>query len=157
MQNINTATITGNLTKDPELRHTGGGTPVCNLRVAVNGSRKADNGEWVDTVHYIDVTVWGARGKACADCLKKGSAVAVNGRLDWNGWESQDGGGWRERVRIVAFLVEFIGPKRSGSGDGQGIESTAPSPQAQEATAAGAANQGEFAGGIGGVEDDIPF
>jgi single-strand DNA-binding protein len=63
--NINVVVISGNLTRDPELRHTGGGTPVCDMRVAVNGRRKA-GAEWVDKPNYLDVTVWGGLGENCA-------------------------------------------------------------------------------------------
>ena len=74
--------ITGNLTRDPELRTTEGGTKVCNLRVAVNGRRKNGNDEWVDKPNYFNVTVWGAQGESCAEYLAKGRPVAVEGRLD---------------------------------------------------------------------------
>src|SRR3954462_8700436 len=81
--NINRVTITGNLTKDPELRSTGGGTSVCSLRVAVNSRRKDETGNWVDKPNYFDVTVWGAQGENCAQYLAKGRPVAVDGRLNW--------------------------------------------------------------------------
>ncbi|HZA87238.1 MAG TPA: single-stranded DNA-binding protein, partial [Acidimicrobiales bacterium] len=59
--NINRVVLTGNLTRDPELRHTNGGTAVCSLRVASNTRRKDQStGEWVDKPNYFDVTVWGA-------------------------------------------------------------------------------------------------
>jgi single-strand DNA-binding protein len=75
MQNINAVVITGNLTKDPELRHTEAGTPVCSLRVAVNGRRKNAQEEWADKANYFDVTVWGARGEKCAEYLAKGRPI----------------------------------------------------------------------------------
>jgi len=89
--NVNVVVITGNLTKDPELRSTQGGTPVCNLRVAVNSRRKNASGEWEDKPNYFDVTVWGAQGENCATYLSKGRPVAVEGRLDWREWETTDG------------------------------------------------------------------
>ena len=81
--------ITGNLTRDPELRSTPSGTSVCELRVAVNSRRKDDSGNWVDKPNYFDVTVWGAQGENCATYLSKGRPVAVDGRLDWREWEAQ--------------------------------------------------------------------
>src|SRR4029079_15806645 len=75
---LNVVVITGNLTRDPELRHTGGGTAVCELRVAVN-SRRKNGQEWVDKPNYFDVVVWGAQGENCANYLSKGRPVAVEG------------------------------------------------------------------------------
>ena len=116
--NVNVVVITGNLTRDPELRSTGGGTPVCDLRVAVNSRRKdGQTGNWVDKPNYFDVTVWGAQGENCANYLSKGRPVAVEGRLDWSEWEAKDGSGKRQAVRIVANSVQFLG-SRDGSGGG---------------------------------------
>ena len=110
--NVNVVVITGNLTKDPELRYTGGGTAVCELRVAVNSRRKdGQSGQWVDKPNYFDVTVWGAQGENCANYLVKGRPVAVEGRLDWREWEAKDGSGKRQAVQIVANTVQFLGPK----------------------------------------------
>ena len=98
--NINTVVVTGNLTRDPELRSTPGGTSVCKLRVAVNSRRKdGQSGEWVDKPNYFDVTVWGAQGENCANYLSKGRPVAVEGRLDWREWEAKDGSASGRRSR----------------------------------------------------------
>src|ERR671924_760874 len=113
--NINVVVITGNLTKDPELRTTPGGTPVCKLRVAVNSRRKdGQTGEWEDKPNYFDVTVWGAQGENCANYLSKGRPVAVDGRLEWREWQDQQGNK-RQAVDIVAESVQFLG---SGQGNG---------------------------------------
>ena len=115
--------ITGNLTKDPELRSTPGGTSVCKLRVAVNSRRKdGQSGEWVDKPNYFDVTVWGAQGENCANYLSKGRPVAVEGRLDWREWDAQDGSK-RQAVEIIANSVQFLGsrsdnPSSGGGGNG---------------------------------------
>lgn len=151
--NINVVVITGNLTRDPELRSTGGGTPVCDLRVAVNSRRKdGQTGEWVDKPNYFDVTVWGAQGENCANYLSKGRPVAVEGRLDWSEWEAKDGGGKRQAVRIVANSVQFLG-SRDGSGGG-GNEGGGFSPSSDVP-----ADSSDFAGATagGGSDDDIPF
>ena len=117
--NVNVVVITGNLTRDPELRSTGGGTSVCELRVAVNSRRKdGSTGEWVDKPNYFDVTVFGAQGENCANYLAKGRPVAVEGRLDWREWEAKDGSGKRQKVSIIANSVQFLG-SRDGSGGGQ--------------------------------------
>ena len=116
--NINRVILTGNLTKDPELRSLQSGTHVCKLRVAVNSRRKDQSGEWVDKPNYFDVTVWGAQGENCATYLSKGRPVAVDGRLDWREWETQEGGK-RQSIEIIADSVQFLG-SRDGSGAVQG-------------------------------------
>jgi single-strand DNA-binding protein len=149
VENVNTVVITGNLTRDPELRHLGSGMAVSKLRVAVNGRRKDQSGNWVDKPNYFDVTVWGAQGEACAEYLAKGRPVAIEGRLDWREWETQEGAK-RQAVEIIANTVQFLGSKdgagSGGSGDVSPSETEEPEPQEQ------------FAGvGAGASEDDIPF
>jgi len=97
--NINRVVLTGNLTRDPELRSLQSGTSVCSLRIASN-SRRKENGEWVDKPNYFSVTVWGAQGENCARYLTKGRPVAIDGRLDWREWTAQDGSK-RESVQRV--------------------------------------------------------
>jgi single-strand DNA-binding protein len=90
--NINRVIITGNLTRDPELRSTASGTSVCSLRVACNTRRKDQStGDWVDKPNFFDVTVWGAQGENCARFLAKGRPVAIDGRLEWREWDTPEG------------------------------------------------------------------
>jgi single-strand DNA-binding protein len=148
--NINVVVITGNLTKDPELRHTGGGTAVCELRVAVNSSRKnGQTGQWEDKANYFDVVIWGAQGENCANYLSKGRPVAVEGRLDWSEWEAKDGSGKRQKVQIVAKSVQFLGSRDGGGNGNGGFTPSADVP----------ADSSDFAGAPagGGGDDDIPF
>ena len=112
--NLNVVVVTGNLTRDPELRSLPSGTSVCKLRIAVNSRRKDQSGEWVDKPNYFDVTVWGAQGENCATYLSKGRPVAVEGRLDWREWEAQDGSK-RQSVEIIANSVQFLGSRDEGS------------------------------------------
>jgi single-strand DNA-binding protein len=152
--NVNVVVITGNLTRDPELRHTGGGTAVCELRVAVN-SRRKEGQEWVDKPNYFDVTVWGAQGENCANYLSKGRPVAVEGRLDWREWEAKDGSGKRQAVSIVANSVQFLG-SRDGSGGQNGGGGGGGFSPSTDVPADTSDFEGAAAGG-GGGEDDIPF
>ena len=157
--NVNVVVITGNLTKDPELRSTGGGTSVCELRVAVNSRRKdGQSGQWVDKPNYFDVVVWGAQGENCANYLSKGRPIAVEGRLDWREWEAKEGGK-RQAVQIVANSVQFLGsrdgsggqPPANGGGGGFNSPSSDVPVDNSDFESAGAS------GGGGGSEDDIPF
>jgi single-strand DNA-binding protein len=117
--NINRVIITGNLTRDPELRSLQSGTSVCSLRIASN-SRRKENGEWVDKPNYFSVTVWGAQGENCQRFLSKGRPVAIDGRLEWREWQGQDGNK-RESVEIVADSVQFLsGGREEGGGSSYG-------------------------------------
>jgi single-strand DNA-binding protein len=118
MNNINRVVITGNLTADPELRSTPSGTPVCSLRIACNTRRKED-GEWVDKPNYFNVTVWGGQGENVARYLSKGRPVAVDGRLEWREWETQEGAK-RQAIDIIADSVQFLS---NGNGNGASSES----------------------------------
>ena len=115
--NINVVVVTGNLTADPELRDTPGGTPVCKLRIAVNTSRKTADGNWEEKPNYFNVTVWGAQGANCATYLSKGRPVAINGRLDWHEWTDKDRNK-RQSVEIIANTVQFLGSRDGSSGGG---------------------------------------
>lgn len=156
--NINRVTITGNLTRDPELRSTGGGLSVCGLRVAVNSRRKDGSGNWVDKPNYLDVTVFGAQGENCANYLSKGRPVAVDGRLDWSEWEAKDGSGKRQKVEIIADTVQFLGSRDDaggGGGNGGGFQpqSDVPADTSDFGEPAGVAGSGSGSGS----DDDIPF
>ena len=144
--NINRVVITGNLTRDPELRSTPNGMSICGLRVAVNGRKKdAESGQWVDKANYFDVTVFGAQGDNCAQYLAKGRPVAIEGRLNWREWEAQDGAK-RQSVDIIADTVQFLGSRDAPQSNGV-VESDIP------------ADTSDFQqAGVGsGKDDDIPF
>ena len=147
MANINRVVLVGNLTKDPELRHTPSGTAVCKLRIAVNTRQKdASTGEWGDKPNYFDVTVWGNQGESCAQFLSKGRPVGIDGRLDWREWEAQDGTK-RQAVEIIADTVQFLGGRGDSEGGAGGERQFVPA-------GATAAADADFAGG---ADDDIPF
>ena len=157
--NINVVAITGNLTRDPELRSTPSGTSVCKLRVAVNSRRKdGQSGEWIDKPNYFDVTVWGAQGENCANYLSKGRPVAVEGRLDWREWETQDGQK-RQAVEIIANSVQFLGSRGdnpNGGNGGNGGNTFQPSSDVPADTS-DFEGAGVSGGSGGGSDDDIPF
>ncbi len=152
--NINVVVLTGNLTRDPELRSLPSGTSVCDMRIAVNTRRKnGATGDWEDKPNYFDVKVWGAQGENCQRFLSKGRPVAVQGRLEWREWETQDGQK-RQAVDIIAESVQFLGGRDEASGGGftasvgGGSRSDVPVDERDFQPAASGA-------GIG--DDDIPF
>jgi single-strand DNA-binding protein len=121
--NVNVVVVTGNLTRDPELRSTGGGTSVCEMRVAVNSRRRnGQTGEWEDKPNFFDVVVFGAQADNCATYLHKGRPLAVEGRLDWREWEAKDNKGKRQAVQIIANTVQFLGSRDGGGAPKDGGE-----------------------------------
>jgi len=145
MANINRVVLVGNLTRDPELRHTPSGMAVCSLRIAVNTRRKDSTGQWTEKPNYFDVTVWGNQGESCAQYLAKGRPVALDGRLEWREWDAQDGTK-RQAVEIIADNVQFLGGRDGNAAGGEGGNQFVP------AGASGSADA-DFQGS----DDDIPF
>lgn len=105
---INKATITGNLTRDPELRQTQGGTSVLTIGVAVNDRRKnQQTGEWEDYPNFIDCTIFGNRATGVAPHLEKGMKVAIEGKLNQSRWQAEDGTN-RSKIEIIVDEIEFM-------------------------------------------------
>ncbi|MBC7246886.1 MAG: single-stranded DNA-binding protein [Actinobacteria bacterium] len=106
MAGLNSVVLIGNLTRDPELRYTPSGVPVCTLRLAVNRNFTNQQGE-VET-DYFNVIVWRNQAEKCAEYLSKGRQVAVTGRLQSRSWEGADGQK-RTTIEIVADRIVFLG------------------------------------------------
>lgn len=138
MANINTVAVSGNLTRDPELRHTANGTAVCGLRIAVNRSRKQQDGSYANEASYFNLNVWDKFGELVAKKTKKGDAVSVQGRLESREWDAPDGTK-RSTVEIVVDQLDGEAMYRKG---GEMPDAT---PAQQQAAAAEAS------------DDDIPF
>ena len=146
MANINRVVLVGNLTRDPELRHTPSGTAVCSLRIAVNTRRKdATTGEWTEKPNYFDITVWGNQGESCAQYLSKGRPVAIDGRLEWREWEAQDGTK-RQAVEVDRRHPSSSSAAASDGGGGDGGNQFVPA-------GASSGSDADFQGS----DDDIPF
>jgi single-strand DNA-binding protein len=142
---INRVLITGNLTRDPELRSTGSGMAVLKMGVAVNDRRKnPQSGEWEDVPNFIDVVMFGSRGESVSRFLSKGSKVAIEGKLRWSSWEDKESGAKRSKVEVVADDIEFLSSRNDSSGGGGSY-----SPPAAAAPASSSADPV--------FEDDIPF
>lgn len=146
--NINNVTITGNLTRDPELRTTGSGTSVMQFSVAVNDRVKNSSGEWVDRPNYIDCTMFGTRAESLSKLLRKGSKVGIVGKLHWSSWE-QDGRK-RSKVEVWPETVELLTPKQNGAQNGNDSVRDA-------GTAAVEETFGVTMEPVGLYDEDIPF
>ncbi len=118
--NVNRAILVGRLTRDPELRCLPSGVTVCGLRVACSSSRKDPEGERREKRNFFDVSVFGPSAESVSRYTRKGSRVAVDGRLDWREWETADQQK-RQAVSIVADTVQFLdGPNGSSEGGEEG-------------------------------------
>lgn len=112
---INRAIVSGNLTRDPELRATPGGTQVLGFGVAVNDRRRnQQTGEWEDYPNYIDCTMFGNRAEALSRILRKGMKVAIEGKLRYSSWEDKNGGGRRSKVEIIPDEVVLMSQNPNG-------------------------------------------
>lgn len=114
---INRVMISGNLTRDAELRTTPSGTSILSFGVAVNDRRRNANGEWEDYANFIDCTMFGRRAEALAQYLTKGVKVAIEGRLHYSAWDDRNTGQRRSKVDVTVDELEFMS-SRNGGGRG---------------------------------------
>ena len=121
---INRVVISGNRTRDPDLRSTASGMPVLGFGVAVNDRRKnQQTGEWEDYPNFIDCTMFGARAQSVSRFLSKGSKVAIEGKLRWSQWETNEGQK-RSKIEIIVDEIEFM----SSISNGAQVPATASAP-----------------------------
>ena len=142
LMSINRVNISGNLTRDPELRATGGGTQILSFGVAVNDRRRnQQTGEWEDVPNFVDCVVFGARAEPLSRFLSKGQKVAVEGKLRYSSWETKDGQR-RSKLEVVVDEIDFLSQRGGQQGGGyaapqggsfqQGPSFSAPAPQPQQ-------------------------
>ena len=114
---INRVNISGNLTRDPEMRATQAGTQILTFGVAVNDRRRnPQTGEWEDYPNYIDCVVFGNRAEPLSRFLSKGTKVAVEGKLRWSQWERD--GQKRSKIEVIVDEIEFLSPRQSQQNQG---------------------------------------
>lgn len=119
MVSFNRVILAGNLTREPELRFTNDGVPVCNFGLAVNRVRSKNE----DAADFFDITAWRELGEAIANYKKKGDPILVEGRLQYRIWEAQDSSK-RSKVDVVADNVQFLGGKPQDGNGGSGTRSS---------------------------------
>ena len=159
MASFNRVILLGNVTRDPELRYIASGTAVTDLGLAVNEKWKNANGEWVDEVTFVDVTLWARNAEVASEYLSKGSPVLIEGRLRMDSWEDKQTGQKRSKLKVVGDRIQLLGTKGQGAPEGGG-----PRPAAKQTSQNTAYSQAappeegydappaESSGG-----DDIPF
>lgn len=115
-KSINRVVLVGRLTRDPELRELSSGQSVCSLRIACSGLQRDGDGDYVERPNYFDVSAFGGQAQAIERFMRKGSRVAVDGRLEWREWETAEQER-RQAVGIVADSVEFLDYPSDDDGD----------------------------------------
>lgn len=146
---VNTVTVSGNLTRDPEVRSLPSGQTVCSLRIAHNERFKDQAGNWADRPAYFDVSVWSGLGEWMGRNLTKGQKVVVSGRLRWREWETPDGQK-RQAVDISADSVVPVvrGDANPARSNGFAPQSDVPVDSSDFEPATASSSTGD---------DDIPF
>ncbi|MDE0860021.1 MAG: single-stranded DNA-binding protein [Akkermansiaceae bacterium] len=169
MASANKVILIGNLTRDPEVRYTPKGTAVSDIAMAVNRVRTGDDGNRIEEVTFVDVTLWGRQAEVAGQYLAKGRSVYIEGRLQLDTWDDKATGQKRSRLRVVGENMQLLGGGQGGggnqgSGGNQGGGGTPPkqsgpppqesssAPQQQPPAQGGAPASGNF-----DDEDDIPF
>ena len=151
----------GNLTRDPEVKYTPKGTALANLGLAVNRVWTTESGEQKEEVTFIDIEVWGRQAETAGQYLAKGRPVFVEGRLKLDSWEDKESGQKRNKLKVVAERVQFLGAPRGGAEfKDQAPSDEAPARPASRGTrpvAPPARGAGEPEPTPAGEDDNIPF
>ena len=153
MANLNKVMLLGNLTRDPELRHTPKGSAVADLGIAVNRKIQDGNGGWKDETTFVDVTVWGSSAENAHKYLSKGRGVFIEGRLQMDTWDDKTTGQKRSKLKVVADNVQFLPDGKGGGGGGARYSNDG------DSSSSGGSKQGGSPAPADDYaeEDDIPF
>jgi single-strand DNA-binding protein len=157
MANLNKVLLMGNLTRDPEVRYTPKGTAVTELGIAVNRIYSGENGEKREEVTFVDVTVWGRTAENVGEYLRKGRPVFIEGRLQLDSWEDKQSGQKRNKLKVVADNVQFLGSRGSGGGGGGPEEGDEAPPRSGTGSGARNAPPPKSSGPAEPDDDEIPF
>ena len=153
MANLNKVMLIGNLTRDPELRHTPSGKSVSELGLAINRSWTNDQGQKQEETTFVDVSVWGRQAEVIQQYVTKGSPIYIEGRLQLDSWDDKTTGQKRSKLRVICENFQFLGGKSGGGG------SSAERPQQSSAPQRSGSPQGASAAPAQDFQedDDIPF
>ncbi len=157
MASVNKVMLLGNLTRDPEIRYTPKGTAVTDLGMAINRIRTGDNGERIEEVTYVDVTLWGRQAELAGQYLGKGRPVFIEGRLQLDQWDDKQSGQKRSRLRVVGENMQFLPGGGGGNGGGGSAYESEQSSQDQPSSSAPSNQGGAPANDFDNDDDDIPF
>src|ERR1700760_3030983 len=157
MAYLNKVFLIGNLTRDPELRTTPKGTPICQFGIAVNRQFKDESGATRDETTFVDIEAWGKQGELVAKYLSKGSPAMVEGRLKLDQWEDKQSGQKRSKLKVVLENVQFLSG-RGGAGAGGGEEGAASAPAKRPFPPPGGATRSPPPpAATPDIDEDVPF
>ena len=114
MASLNKALLIGNLTRDVDLKYLASGTPVANFGLAVNRTYTSSDGEKVEDVCFVEIVAWNRLAEVCGEYLAKGRPVFIEGRLQMDSWEQEDGKK-RSKLKVVAHNIQFLGGGKADS------------------------------------------
>ena len=160
MANLNKVMLIGNLTRDPELRHTPKGTAVSEISLAINRNWTNDQGQKQEETTFVEVTLWGRQAEIVQQYVTKGSPIYIEGRLQLDTWDDKDTGKKRSKLRVVGENLQLLGSKPGGGGGGN---SGGYSERPQQSSAAPQQRSGPPQGASPAPadhfeeDDDIPF
>lgn len=161
MANLNKVMLIGNLTRDPELRHTPKGTAVSEISLAINRNWTNDQGQKQEETTFVEVTLWGRQAEVVQQYVTKGSPIYIEGRLQLDSWDDKETGKKRSKLRVIGENFQFLSGKPGSGGGGGGdysersqSSSAAAAPQQRSGPPQGAsaAPADDFQ-----EDDDIPF
>ncbi|MEM7165245.1 MAG: single-stranded DNA-binding protein [Planctomycetota bacterium] len=143
---FNKVLLIGNLTRDPEMRYSGSGAGICKFGVAVNRKYRKQDGDMQEETTFVDIVVFGRQAETCNEYLKKGSGALIEGRLNYESWQAQDGSK-RNKLSVVGERVQFMPRGGGGGGGGRGDYGGGAQQHSMEPPSSG----GES------FDDDVPF
>ena len=116
MASFNKVVLVGNLTRDPEVRYTAGGTAVTEIGLAINRTWKGNDGQKNEEVTFVDVTLWGRTAEIAGEYLSKGRPALIEGRLQLDQWEDRETGQKRQKLKVVGESLQLLGSRSDGAG-----------------------------------------
>ena len=157
MAAYNYVALLGNVTRDIQVKHTQGGTAVCEVGMAINEKYKDKQGNVVEKCTFVDVTLWGRTAEVAGEYLRKGAPVLISGKLQLDQWEDRESGQKRSKLKVVGEMLQLLGSRNGGGGGGGDRQQhhdsggdTTPSPEQ-------AANAFDGTGASYAGSDDVPF
>lgn len=161
MASFNKVILVGNVTRDIEVRFTGGGTAVCEVGLAVNRNwRDKSTNEMKEEVTFVDITLWGRTAEVAGEYLKKGRPCLIEGRLQLDQWEDRETGAKRQKLKVVGEALQLLGSRQDGDGgSGGGQSRSSQQSQRAEKPAEKSADEGYYDEMFPDSEsnDDVPF
>ena len=159
MANLNKVMLIGNLTRDPELRHTPKGTAVAELGLAINRVWRDEQGQKQEDTTFVDVTLWGRQAEVAQQYLAKGNPCYIEGRLQLDTWDDKATGQKRSKLKVVGEVLQLLGSKGGGGGNNSGGSYERPQQSSSSQPQRSGPPQGASAAPADDFQedDDIPF